>query len=1072
MLYWGFNSPGKLRTFVMIALTAVIALTVIGGSFIQNSRAQGPSTGTVSGVVLGASGVPLPGATVTFRDTLTGATLLATTNSSGAYVFLGVPVTSNGTVTAQAPGTMASVPIPAVVTPGGTTTLPNITLTPMPTTGSVSGVVVSSATGLPISGATATYTDPISGTTATATTSASGTYLIVNLPVSSSGAVTVTAPGSQASAPIPAAVVAGSITALPTITLVPNSTPTGAVSGVVVNSSTGLPISGATVTYNDPLTGVTAMAASAPDGTYAFVGLPVSSTGTVSASAPGTTASVAVPAVVTAGGTTIIPIISLVPTALPSGGASGVIINSSTGLPIAGATVTYTDPVTGTTATATTAPNGSFAFLSLPVSSTGSITASAPGTSASAPVPAPISPSLTTLIPTISLVPNGGVSGTVISGTTGLPLPGATVTFINPINGTPITATTAADGSFTLSGIPVGSSGTITITGPGGGSASVPVPTIIGGATTPLGAPITVTVPIGSGSCSISSRLVNPTTGLGISGITIQLSGTQSGTAVTDSNGNFAFTGLNCGGTFTLTPISPTGVGAGLTFNPPIQVIPNLTSGLTLPPITGTPLGGGQTFTIGGTISDGNGNPVSGATITLSGTQSGSVQTGTNGSFTIPGLQQGGNFTITPSGTSLTFNPGSQTFNNLQANQAGVSFTATPSGNTFGFAPATYSMPEGCASFTVTVTRAGDTSIGATVDYASQDGTARERSDYITTLGTLRFAPGEQSRSFQVLLTEDSKVEGDENFLIVLNNASANTSVGAQNTAMLTITDNSPEMSGNPNDLASMFVCQQYHDFLNRQSDSGGQAFWTKEITDCGNDAACINFKRTNTSGAFFLSIEFQTTGFFVIRTYRTAFSRKSSNPYGTPNQRLTYREFLKDTQEISEGVIVNEPAWEQKLESNTLAYIQRFVNRPDFKAEYPDGMPAAQYVDKLHMRAGVTPTSFERQESMTAYGSGDTAGRAAALRKAADTPGLREQSANAVSEFDPAFVLMEYFGYLRRNPDECGYSFWLAKLNNANGDFHQAEMVRAFLLSDEYRRRFAGLDYTDAEIPVCASPQ
>ncbi len=1072
MLYCRYNSARKYRTLIVIALSVMVALSLIGGRLTQTSRGQGLLTGTVLGVVLSASGVPLPGATVTLRDTLTGVSLVAITNSSGAYVFLGVPVTSAGTVTAQAPGLMVSVPLPVAVIAGVTVALPNITLTPVPTTGSVSGVVVSSTTGLPVSGAIATYTDPFTSTTATATTGASGTFLIINLPVSSSGAVTVTAPGSQASAPIPAPVITGLTTALPIITLVPNTTPTGTVSGVVVNSTTGLPISGATVTYTDPVTGVTATTTTAASGTYAFVGLPVSSTGTVTASAPGTTASVPLPALVTPGGTTALPNISLVPTPSPTGGASGVIINSSTGLPIAGANVTYTDPVTGTTATAATALNGTFAFLTLPVSSTGSITASAPGTSASAPVPAPITALFTNLIPTISLVPNGGVSGIVISGSTGLPLPGATVTFINPINGTPITATTAPDGSFSLSGIPIGSSGNITITGPGGGSASVPLPTIVGGALTPFGAPITVTVPIGSGSCSISSRLVDPTTGLGISSVTIQLSGAQSGTAVTDSNGNFAFTGLNCGGTFILTPISPGGAGLGLTFNPPIQVIPNLTGGLTLPPITGTPLGGGQTFTIGGTISDGNGDPVSGATITLSGTQSGSVRTGSNGSFTIPGLQQGGNFTITPSGTSLTFNPSSQTFNNLQASQTGVSFTATLSGNTFGFAQSTYNVAEGCVGFTVTVARAGDTSTAATVDYASQDGTARERSDYITKLGTLRFEAGQPSQSFQVLLNEDSKVEGDENFLIVLSNASSNTSVGAQNTATINITDNSPEMSGNPNDLASIFVCQQYHDFLNRQTDSAGEAFWTNQITDCGNDAACIDFKRTNTSGAFFLSIEFQKTGFFVIRTYRTAFSRKSGNPYGPPNQRLAYREFLKDTQEISEGVIVNETGWEQKLEANTTAYLQRFVNRADFKAEYQQGMSAQQYVDKLYMRAGVTPTSSEGQESMTAYGSGDTAGRAAALRNVVDSPELQEQSANPVSEFDPAFVLMEYFGYLRRNPDECGFSFWLAKLNASNGDFHKAEMVRAFIVSDEYRRRFAGADYTDAEIPVCTPPQ
>ncbi len=102
MLHWRYKMHSKYRILTSIALTAMIALSLIGGRFIQTSRAQGLLTGTVSGVVLSASGVPLPGATVTFRDTLTGATLVAITNSNGAYIFLGVPITSTGTITAQA----------------------------------------------------------------------------------------------------------------------------------------------------------------------------------------------------------------------------------------------------------------------------------------------------------------------------------------------------------------------------------------------------------------------------------------------------------------------------------------------------------------------------------------------------------------------------------------------------------------------------------------------------------------------------------------------------------------------------------------------------------------------------------------------------------------------------------------------------------------------------------------------------------------------------------------------------------------------------------------------------------
>jgi len=68
-----------------------------------------------------------------------------------------------------------------------------------------------------------------------------------------------------------------------------------------------------------------------------------------------------------------------------------------------------------------------------------------------------------------------------------------------------------------------------------------------------------------------------------------------------------------------------------------------------------------------------------------------------------------------------------------------------------------------------------------------------------------------------------------------------------------------------------------------------------------------------------------------------------------------------------------------------------------------------------------------------------------------------------SAQKFNQAFVLMQYFGYLRRNPfdapeptlDYAGYNFWLNKLNSFGGDFQQAEMVKAFLVSADYRNRF-----------------
>ena len=102
-----------------------------------------------------------------------------------------------------------------------------------------------------------------------------------------------------------------------------------------------------------------------------------------------------------------------------------------------------------------------------------------------------------------------------------------------------------------------------------------------------------------------------------------------------------------------------------------------------------------------------------------------------------------------------------------------------------------------------------------------------------------------------------------------------------------------------------------------------------------------------------------------------------------------------------------------------------------------------------------VTPTSSERQAAMTAFGPGGTSGRVAALRSVADSASLTNAESN------PSFVLMQYYCYLRRNPTDApdgndnGYQFWLTKLNLFGGNFINAEMVKAFILSGEYRDRF-----------------
>jgi hypothetical protein len=159
--------------------------------------------------------------------------------------------------------------------------------------------------------------------------------------------------------------------------------------------------------------------------------------------------------------------------------------------------------------------------------------------------------------------------------------------------------------------------------------------------------------------------------------------------------------------------------------------------------------------------------------------------------------------------------------------------------------------------------------------------------------------------------------------------------------------------------------------------------------------------------------------------------------------------------------VIVGQPGWETVLENNKQAFVNQFVQRPRFASAYPTSLSPAQFVDALFANAGVVPSASDRAAAVNEFGAAsstaDVAARERALRRVAENSTLAQQ------EFNRAFVLMQYFGYLRRNPDDPpeptrdfqGYNFWLNKLNGFNGNFIQAEMVKAFITSAEYRQRF-----------------
>jgi len=267
-------------------------------------------------------------------------------------------------------------------------------------------------------------------------------------------------------------------------------------------------------------------------------------------------------------------------------------------------------------------------------------------------------------------------------------------------------------------------------------------------------------------------------------------------------------------------------------------------------------------------------------------------------------------------------------------------------------------------------------------------------------------------------------------------------------------------------DDSDFFTQQHYVDFLNRMPDSSGFQFWLAQITNCGtNNPGCTEVQRISVSASFFLSIEFQQTGYLVERAYKSAFGNAQNaistlggaHPVVAPVVRFS--EFIPDVKQIGQGVIVLQPGWETLLENNKVAYFNSFVQRTRFTTQFPTSMTPSALVDALFANAGVTPSASERTTAINEFGgAGDTSNAAArgkALRDVADNPTLTN------AEFNRAFVLMQYYGYLRRDPnggqdtDYTGYDFWLTKLNQFNGNYINAEMVKAFLSSIEYRNRF-----------------
>jgi hypothetical protein len=336
---------------------------------------------------------------------------------------------------------------------------------------------------------------------------------------------------------------------------------------------------------------------------------------------------------------------------------------------------------------------------------------------------------------------------------------------------------------------------------------------------------------------------------------------------------------------------------------------------------------------------------------------------------------------------------------------------------------------------TVSVIREGDATSAASVNYATSDtagltpcsqggtGKASERCDYATSLGTLSWAAGEVgTKSFNIPIINDAWVEGTETFNVTLSNP-VGVSLGTSTATVTILDDDTTLSSSNPIDGVDFFITQQYIDFLGRMPDQGGFTNWQNTLAPCPNggfgEPVTSDCDRLHVAAGFFQSDEFLNRGYWAFCFYMVSY-----------NQRPTYAQFIPDMAVVGGS---QSPA---QSDASKAAFSDAFVLRPEFVAKYP-GLSGQPLANALWVTAGL-PGSPIPAGSMT------------------NGPILRAivETSAAFNKFLPdGTVAIQYFGFLRRDPDTIGYQNNLTTLRNDPNNLRH--MIFIFIYSSEYRGRF-----------------
>jgi uncharacterized repeat protein (TIGR01451 family) len=581
----------------------------------------------------------------------------------------------------------------------------------------------------------------------------------------------------------------------------------------------------------------------------------------------------------------------------------------------------------------------------------------------------------------------------------------------------------------------------------------------------PLPDPNPTPTPTPAAAFNISGRVLRADGSVPLVSTSLNVTGSHTASVSTDAGGNYSFT-LPAGGNYTVTPQA----NNLFTYTPASRTFNNLGANQTAADFTATQI----VYSISGRVTDNTGAPLGNIEITLNGgfPQIRTTRTLADGTYAFTNLTQNSSYSVfvsLSSRTSFSFAPDAVAFPSLAQPENVVNFVGTPNGTgSIKFSNTQYAVGEGVGQATITITRAGDNSAPATAQFLTIDdpaavrcddtvnnhGAAYARCDYATTVSTITFAPGVTQMTISVPVIDDAHAEGNETVQLQLFNGQG-AAISFPSSATITIQDNDPAAtpaSANPvvSSDFSFFVRQQYLDFFGREPDPAGFAAWKGTLDNCpdpfnaSRTSVSANCDRVSVSTKFFRSQEFELKGGYVFNFYRVALGRLPR-----------YAEIIPDMASLT---ATNDAEFFDKK----AAFTRNFVQRQEFRNAY-DGLSNQQFVDALMNRYGVqqittpdpsTPDNPSVKSTLTRTelvnrlnGAGPSLTRTQVLRAIADSNEVRAAEANT------SFVAMQYFGYLRRDPDEGGFADWLRTINDNPADIRS--MVNGFMNSVEYRLRF-----------------